>query len=250
MILERTSLAARIAGFLATATTAATVLAAEPTATPPPLEPFVATYAVVWKGISAGRSELNLRRQPDGRFLYSSRSSARGLVRLIIRDEIQQTTTVEIGPQGVRPLHYRGDDGSDDTDRDVSLDFNWNAGTITGVAEDKKVRLELPAGVQDPMSIQLALIDDLRNGREISGYQMADKDEVKSYVYNYVGTERIETDIGTLDTVVYSSHREGSTKRITRMWHAPSLGFIPVKAERMREGKREFAMEIRSLERG
>ena len=34
---------------------------------------------------------------------------------------------------------YRGDDGSSKTARDISLDFNWETGRATGVAEDKAV---------------------------------------------------------------------------------------------------------------
>jgi hypothetical protein len=33
------------------------------------------------------------------------------------------------------------------------------------------------------------------------------------------------------------------------MWFAPSLGFVPVQAERSRDGKLEFAMRIKSLQR-
>jgi hypothetical protein len=248
--------APRIARRLAAgAATAATALAAagvpgaqEPA--PVTLEPFTASYAIVWKGMNAGTNELQLERRPNGQYLYTSRSNARGLFRLVLRGEILQTTTVEVDARGVRPLQYRGDDGTSATDRDISLDFDWSTGAITGVAENKKVHLDLPAGVQDPMSIQLALIHDLRAGREVSGYRMADKDEIKTYVYTYEGKARIETDIGALDTVVYSSHREGASKRVTRMWHAPSLGHIPVKAERIREGKREWLMEIRNLKQG
>lgn len=218
-------------------------------AEPPPLQPFVAQYSVSWKGINAGNSELKLVRRGDGRYLYSSRSMARGMYRLIFRDEILQSTEAEVTADGVRPLRYRGDDGSDKTDRDVSLDFDWGAGVVSGMAEDERVRLALPAGVQDPMSIQLALMLDLQRKRDVTGYQMADKDRIKSYVYTYEGTQRINTALGAVDTVVYSSHREDSNRRITRMWHAPSLGFIPVKAERIKDGKREVTMEIKSLQR-
>lgn len=213
------------------------------------LEPFVAKYSVSWKSINAGTSELQLEKRPDGRYVYTSRSNARGLYKLIFSEEIVQTSTVEIGSGGVRPLSYRGDDGSDDTDKDVNLTFDWTAGLITGVAENRAVHMELPAGVQDPMSIQLALMSDLRANRPIAAYPMADKDRTKTYVYTYEGKQRIDTALGPLDTVVYSSHRQDSTRRIIRMWHAPSLGYIPVKAERIRDGKREIQMEIQSLQR-
>jgi hypothetical protein len=33
------------------------------------------------------------------------------------------------------------------------------------------------------------------------------------------------------------------------MWFAPDLGFVPVQAERTRDGKLEFAIRIHSLKR-
>ena len=33
------------------------------------------------------------------------------------------------------------------------------------------------------------------------------------------------------------------------MWFAPSLGFVPVQAERTRDGKLEIAMRIKSVDR-
>jgi hypothetical protein len=46
--------------------------------------------------------------------------------------------------------------------------------------------------------------------------------------------------------VIVSSRRTGND-RILRMWFSPSLGFVPVQAERWRNGKLEFAMRIKAL---
>ena len=62
------------------------------------------------------------------------------------------------------------------------------------------------------------------------------------------GTARVKTALGELDTIIVSSRRAGNN-RILRMWFAPSLGFVPVQAERTRDGKLEFAMRIKTLNR-
>lgn len=221
-------------------------LSAQPSAI---LEPFSASYAIVWKGISAGTSELQLERQTDGRFLYSSRSTARGMFRMVFSEDVTQTSLLELTEQGPRPLRYRGDDGTPKTEKDISLDFDWAAGRVTGTAENKPVEMELSPGVQDAMSIQLALIRELRAGGKPMSYKLADKDQIKTYEYTHEGTAKIKTALGELDTIIYRSHRADSSRRIIRMWHAPSLGFIPVQAERVKDGKREWLMEIRSLKR-
>jgi hypothetical protein len=54
--------------------------------------------------------------------------------------------------------------------------------------------------------------------------------------------------LGELDTLVVASQRAGNN-RVLKMWFAPSLGYIPVQAERSRDGKLEFAMRIKTLTR-
>jgi hypothetical protein len=98
------------------------------------------------------------------------------------------------------------------------------------------------------MSIQVQIMQDLRAGEVPKSFLIVDKDEVKDFNYADEGTARIRTALGTLDTRVISSQRSGSN-RVLRMWFAPSLGYVPVQAERTRAGALEFAMRIRSLVR-
>jgi hypothetical protein len=79
-------------------------------------------------------------------------------------------------------------------------------------------------------------------------FQILDKDQLKDFDYVQEGTARMRTDLGELDTIVVTSQRQGND-RILRMWFAPSLGFVPVQAERSRHGSQEFAMRIKSLTR-
>ena len=51
------------------------------------------------------------------------------------------------------------------------------------------------------------------------------------------------------DEAVIVASQQAGNNRILRMWFAPSLGFVPVQAERTRDGKLEFAMRIKTLKR-
>ncbi len=96
------------------------------------------------------------------------------------------------------------------------------------------------------MSIQVEIMLDLKNGALPGVFYIVDKDQLKDFIYKQEGTARIRTGIGPLDTIIVSSRRPGND-RILRMWFAPSLGFIPVQAERSRGDRLEFAMRIKSL---
>jgi hypothetical protein len=213
----------------------------------PTLRPFDATYAVEWKGINAGRSHLRLERTGDDSWLYRSGNTARGIFRLAFPDEITQTSRFVVVDDTVRPLEYRADDGSKNTSRDVTLEFDWQARRVTGVAENEPVDVPLESGTQDSMSVQIALMHALADGRDPTRFRLIDRNRIKDYEYTHEGTARIDTALGPLDTVIYRSQRPGSN-RVTRMWHAPSLGYVPVRAERVRDGRVEWRMSIRKLD--
>jgi hypothetical protein len=217
-------------------------------AAPVGVRPFKASYVLSWKGISAASADLDLTRSSDGHYTYVSRNLAKGLFRLAFPGEITQKSTLQIDGERVVPLSYRGDDGTSSSDRDVSLDYDWSTGRVRGIAEKEKVDLELRADAQDPMTVQIAMIMQLAAGREPREFWLVDKKEIKEYRYTREAPARVRTALGEFDTVVYSSRRPDSD-RITRVWYAPALGYTPVKAERVRGDKQEWAMSLVSLTR-
>ena len=213
------------------------------------LRPFTAVLAVDWKGINAGYSTLELTRNGNDRWTYSSRSEARGLAKLFVPGDITQTSQFTVVNGDVQPLKFRGDDGTSDDSRDISLDFDWPHNRVTGVAERRKVQLDLRAGAQDDLSAQIYTMLDLARGAKLPpSFFVVDKDEIKEYGYRQEGSVRLRTAVGDVDTIVVSSQRKGSPRTL-RTWFAPSLGYVPVKAERTRDGKVEFSMVIRNLKR-
>jgi hypothetical protein len=222
--------------------------AAQPAAAGGVPQPFSASYEVFWKGVNAASAGLELRRDGTDRYTYVSRNNARGMFRLAFPGEVNQTSQFTLEAGRPRPVSYRADDGTDDTRRDVSLTFDWAAMRVRGRAEDKPVDVALRPGAQDGMSVQIALMLDLQRGGSPDGFWLIDRNELKQYEYTGEGVARIATALGELDTVIWSSRRPGS-ERVTRVWYAPSLGYLPVQAERRRGGKLEWQMRITRLSR-
>lgn len=211
--------------------------------------PFRAAYAVQWKGMTAGTSQLELRRTGTDTWRYDSRNVARGLFRLAIPDTVTQSSELRFANGETQPLQFRGDDGGPATDRDVALDFDWQAGRVTGKAENRPVDLAIAAGVQDPMSIQIAQMHAAATGAVPARLHSIDKDRIKEYDFTRIGPQKLATDLGELDTIVFESRRPGSS-RVIRLWMAPALGYLPVRAERRKGEKLEFMMTIREYSRG
>ena len=210
-----------------------------------PLAPFSAHYTAEWKTISVGTSDIALKAgSAPGQYVYTWTMTARGIFRIVYSNDVIQKSWLSVENQHVRPDKYRAEQG----DSSLEINFDWANGHARGMAETKPVDLKLSEGTQDVMSIQIEVMLDLKNGDLPKAFRILDKDEIKDFTYTMEGPARIRTALGMLDTVVVASQRTGNN-RVLRMWFAPSLGYVPVQAERSRDGKLEFAMRIKSVSR-
>jgi len=213
-------------------------------ADPVDLKPFRATYTIEWKGLTAGNSTFELSHTGPDTYSYSSTNVARGMFKLAFSDTITQASTFRIVEGRVVPLSFRG---SDEKERPTDLSFDWQNKRVTGTAKGHAVDLELPDGAQDPMSLQIASLRSLASSSLQSTVHLVDSDKLKDYELRLEGKAQIETELGTLDTIIYTS-RNASGGRITRTWVAPALGYLPVKAERIRDNKVEFTILIQAAQ--
>ncbi len=214
---------------------------------PPPV-PFVATYQVAWHGITAGESDLTLALQAPGTYSYSSNIKAHGIFRLVFPDALVQSSTFTFADGHVVPLHYQESGIARDHSDTVDLAFDRSSARVHGTSETHPVDEPLDAGIQDPMSVQIELMQQLQAGLAPTQFKLFDKDQAKEYFYTRERTEVLTTPLGSLDTVVYRSDRPGSD-RVTRLWLAPKLNYLPLQAERARKGSVDLSMRITALTR-
>jgi hypothetical protein len=223
-------------------------LAAAPASADDALVPFVAEYDVRYGNMAVGTSRTQLSRS-EGGWAMESTSTASGLARIIAGGTLKQRSEFELLADGPRPKAYSFDDGTRRTGRDVALEFDWSAGRVRGKAANEPVDVAAVEGLQDPASMQALVIARLRAGQEPGTIAMIEKDLVKEYRYTFLRRETLETAIGELETVVYRSARDGSSRE-TLTWHAPKLGFASVQAQQKSGDKRGFQTYIRSFQAG
>jgi hypothetical protein len=213
-------------------------------ADPVDLKPFRANYGAEWKGMSAASATLELRRAGPDTYVYETINKPRGLFRLALPDSLVQASTFRLVDGKVVPVEFHG---SDEKERPVDLTFDWTQKRVTGRAKGHAVDLELKDGAQDPMSLQIASLRKLASGDLQDHVWLVDSDKVKEYELRREGTAEIDTALGRLETVIYVS-KNVSGDRLTRTWVAPALGYLPVKAERVRGSRVEFTLLIESVE--
>jgi hypothetical protein len=247
---ERRSPARRaLAALLATALAWLAPAAVAADGAAPLLQPYKARYQASYRGISGGQIESGLRRgtQP-GQWLYETRAYPNLLGRVAVSPQARERSVMLVTDAGVRPLSFEFDDGSEDLAKDVKHAFDWTEGRVRGTAQGKPFDLAVTPGTQDTASVQAAMIVELLAGRSPTVFPILTGARLRDYRYWSEGHATIATPMGRLDTVVWANQRSGSD-RVTRVWHAPSLGYVPVQAIQYRKGNAETRLSIVSIER-
>ncbi len=211
------------------------------------LKPYTARYSVKYRGMSGGDIEFTLKNAGNGRYVFSSHLLPNFLGSLFTSDQAEDTSHLMFDGSSVKPLQFSSEDGSNDTSRDIRYTFDWNSNSVSGHYKDQDFNLQIPAGTQDRLTIQLAASLALQARREPGELLMLERDEVQEYTILRNGTAKVRTNSGEYDTVVLRSERKGSS-RTTRYWYAAQLGYIPVRAERSTKGKVDIVMELKSYQ--
>ncbi|MGH8298567.1 MAG: DUF3108 domain-containing protein [Steroidobacteraceae bacterium] len=205
---------------------------------------FVATYTIAWHGITAGTSTLELRATGPQLYLYTSTDKAYGVFRLAFPHPLRQSSRFKVTAGDVEPLTFQ----AGGTGQDVMVQFDWESGQATGMAKGKLLNLRLQPGTQDPLSVQIALMLELQAQHPPASFWMLNTDEIDRFEYVRHEESTVDTPLGKLRTILYTSHQPGSDKT-TYLWLAPALDYMPARAEQHVKGRTRVSLEIRAFAR-
>ena len=230
MILSsRTRILAAITVFLA-------VFLAVPTAGAADLTPHRAEYKVK---ISVVSGQLNTElRAVDSGYVAKHGIKAVGISRILTRGTMRVSSEFTTGTDGVMPVEFHEVDTIKD-DPEVRLSFDWTTNVASGTVGKEDVIIQLDGVSHDNVSIQYALMHDLLNGQPKETYVLFDVDKMRVAHVRNIGTKQVKTKAGNYEVVGIQHQKEGSS-RVTTLWCAPELGYLPVIIEQHRKKKLNF----------
>lgn len=209
------------------------------------LTPYRATYDVSIS-VLGGKLTTDVTETGPG-FMATSVIEPTGMSRVVARGSIHESSYFIADEDGVRPAQYRSVDTLSSDDQIVNLDFDWRNDVVTGKVNDAEFRSDLEGNVQDRVSLQYELMLDLLQGQASSEYSLLDGDELKLLEVRNIGTKEVKVPYGEF-TVTGIQHNKKDSSRVTTLWCAEELGYLPVIVEQHRDGKLGVRAVLRRYE--
>jgi len=212
------------------------VFFAESTAGAADLTPHRAQYKVKISVVS-GQLNTELRAIDAG---YVARHGIKpvGLSRILTNGTMRVSSEFTAGTDGVMPVKFHEVDTIKD-EPEVRLSFDWTTNVASGTVGKEDVTIQLDGISHDNVSIQYALMHDLLNDQTKDTYVLFDVDKMRVAHIRNIGTKQVKTKAGKYDVVGIQHQKEGSS-RVTTLWCAPELGYLPVIIEQHRKKKLNF----------
>lgn len=135
------------------------------------------------------------------------------------------------------PEHYTYKRKGLGRNRKAELNFDWQRGRVTNDVQNKPWVMDIPPLALDKLGYQLQIRTDLINAKPLLEYNIADGGRLKQYSFEVLGEERLDTKIGTFNTVKIRRVREDEDKRYTVFWMAKDWDYLVVRMQQKEDGK-------------
>jgi len=137
--------------------------------------------------------------------------------------------------QTISPLHYSYSRHGLSKDRTAELSFDWKNKSVTNNVQKTSWQMDIAQRVQDKLSYQIQMQQDLLNGKKDFTYQIADGGRLKEYKFMVVGEEMLDTPLGKVNTLKVKRSREND-ERVTYAWLAKDWNYLLVRLQQEEKG--------------
>ncbi len=218
---------------------------------------FEAQYDLHRKGDKVGKVQRKLMPTEDNNWQFSMKS--KGGVFLFSVEYFQESLFSWV--DGIpRPAKYQQSySNSFKSAKKNKQLFDWEQMLETGSYHKKNWQLELTPGIQDRLTsiihlrLDLLLQDQKKNQQkgevpqqDTFQYPVSYKGEIKDDVYQLIGEEKVSTPAGDFETL-YVKKIHKSKSRVSFVWLAKELKYLPVRIKQFKDGKEQADMILKSV---
>jgi Protein of unknown function (DUF3108) len=211
-----------------------------------PYPEFVAVYDVKLNGIKVGYAKFSLRHMQGNEYLYLSEAGKTGVAGLFGAKPARESSRWRFTDNGIQVLEYQAQHAGGDDDDNAHLVFDQNKLRVANRGAGEHWDIAMPEGTLDSMVMQLAMLFDLRDDKQVFEYPVAVRGRIKHYRFERAGEDTTELPLGSYRTL--KLERTDDDKDKSRVWSAPELDYFPVRFVKQKGSGLKTEILLRELQ--
>ncbi|MCO6411860.1 MAG: DUF3108 domain-containing protein [Thiogranum sp.] len=210
-----------------------------------PYPEFVAGYDVMLNGIKVGSAKFSLSHLRGNEYLYRSEAARTGVAGLFGAKPAQESSRWRLTENGIEVLEYRARHPGGDDDDNSHLLFDHEKLRVANRGAGEQWDIAMPEGTLDSMVMQLAMLFDLRDGKQVFEYPVAVRGRIKHYRFERAGEDTTELPLGSYRTL--KLERKDDDRDKSWIWSAPELNYFPVRFIKQKSSGLKTEILLREL---
>jgi len=208
---------------------------------------FTANYVVFRNGKDLGTATIKFSDRSNGRWELTTKTVGTGIA-AIAGVEINERSLIRWNDGKPETVDYNFNQKAGWKDKQRSITVNAQNKSIVSQDKDKTYSLKYQQGVLDRHAITVAIMQDLLQGkRDDLAYRVADRDELNTQLFRLIGNEKLDTALGSLNSVKVQRIRENANGKTTTLWLALDKQFVPLLIEQKEGNGDTIEMRITGL---
>jgi Protein of unknown function (DUF3108) len=205
---------------------------------------FTANYAVFRNGKDLGKATIKFADAGGGQWVLSTNTIGTGIA-AIAGVEVNERSSVRWNEGKPETVEYSFNQKAGWKDKQRSISVSAQNKTVLSQDKENTYRLKYLPGVLDRHAVTVAIMQDMLEGKRGDlSYSVADRDELGTHVYRVSGNEKMDTPLGSMNSVKIQRIREDANGKTTTLWLASDKQFIPLRIEQKESNGDVIEMRI------
>jgi hypothetical protein len=196
------------------------------------------------RGIVTGRQTQTWVRQGDT-YSVANVVEGTGITALLYSGRFVQISRGKVRGSRLEPEEYWLQ-RSGQVEKSEILRFDYGLESISSRYKDRVLSLPLPPGTQDPASFVFQLVAEIQQGARQGTLTVASVKRVRSYDYQAVGEETLDTAMGPLPTLHVTRLANADDGQID-LWLDSSRYYLPVRVIFTEKGGAVWSLEATGI---
>lgn len=208
---------------------------------------FTAKYSVSKSGISLGEMVSTFKTDQHNNYTYSSITEPKGIASWFSSDKVSEVSNGTYLDGKITSLQYSYSRSGGKKKQDTKINFDYQNNIAIDITNGETKKLTIGERTTDRQIAQILLMIDMFNNEDDLNYEVINKQELKPYNFNKSELEKIDTELGELNTIKVVRKRKGSSRETT-LWLAEGLLYLPVRIKQTKDGSTKFEMDLIKLD--